>query len=195
MAAANNKGEKVFLTLSGAVMFSWIFLAIYFNEHFLDIVFAPFFLIGLGIFIYGVVMRLKAERSAKWPYVMGNVSASEVRVGQRVTSPQDGVTVGGKNTYTPQVAYSYSVGGTEHQAHTLSTLEEMYYQEADAARVVKRFPAGKRVRVYYDPANPADAVLVPGVIPSLRLPFIMGGCLMTFSLLALAALHFLPGGS
>ncbi len=65
-------------------------------------------------------------------------------------------------TYTPEVNYSYTVGGQNHQGNRISyfTVSSSHHT---AQEVVDRFQVGKPVTVYYSPANPNNSVLLRGL--------------------------------
>jgi len=59
------------------------------------------------------------------------------------------------------IAYTYMVGGVEYTGHRYRYDER--HGAFDYAATARGFPAGARRRVYYNPANPADSVLNPGL--------------------------------
>lgn len=67
-----------------------------------------------------------------------------------------------KRTYWAQVHYGYSVQGTPYTGGKVSFVEYGGKQE-HARQIVKRFPKGKAVDVYYNPEKPEMAILEPGV--------------------------------
>ena len=62
--------------------------------------------------------------------------------------------------HSPAVRYEYEVGGEVHRAHTVSYRGPIFRRAAQ--RTLDRYRPGQRVTVYYDPRNPARAVLEPG---------------------------------
>ena len=58
----------------------------------------------------------------------------------------------------PLVIYSYTVGGAEFRCQRVRAADD---GNDSAAATVARYPAGASVVVYYDPENPADALLEP----------------------------------
>ena len=70
-----------------------------------------------------------------------------------------------RTTYGVKVSYSYSVGdqdytGDRYQYDTWSSSDSW------ASRVVNALPPGAKVRVHYDPANPRNSLLKPGIAGS-----------------------------
>ncbi len=105
----------------------------------------------LGLFLVGYnadrLTRLSARKS--WPTAPGRVIESEVH---------------GTEAIRPLVVYSYDVGGVSYTDS--STLEAPTFgngrKEYEVARdLSQEHPEGSYVRVYYDPSNPAESVLMP----------------------------------
>lgn len=91
-----------------------------------------------------------AKASTSWPTVNARITKSEVeeRRGRR-----------GRRTYHANIEYAYSVDGKSYTSDRISyggTGE-------DAEETVARFALGSTHEARYDPANPSESVLVPGV--------------------------------
>jgi len=107
--------------------------------------------IVIGAVPYIVQFRqgLRADASKKWPTAAGTVTASALE-----RSPDN------KRRYRAAVQYSYRVGGKDYRA------SRVFWggnegREKHMASVVETYPAGAKVRVHYDPGDPAEAVLDP----------------------------------
>jgi hypothetical protein len=114
------------------------------------------FLGGVGLFVgMGILQLPMASASLSWPTVEGLILASEVYEGC-CGEYFDG--------WWPEISYSYSVGGTEYVSDKVEIVDvgdsnTSYF----AHQVILRYPAGKRVLVYYNPRDPGSAVLEPGI--------------------------------
>jgi len=104
-------------------------------------------IIGIPLILIWFFLRRKAQASMSWPKVPGRIIASQVRQ----TRDADG-------QESPEVflTYSYSVGVTPMQGTRVSI------GTRNPNAVVKKYPAGTDVQVYYDPQKPSSAVLEPG---------------------------------
>ncbi len=125
---------------------------------------AVFFMIGLGIFGYSMYEAVKAYGSTDWPTVKGTIVDSRIGIH---SGSEDGT------TYTPDVMYEYWVQGKLYRAGNIrpSKLDES--SPADAQRKLDRFPTGASVTVYYNPADPYDALLEPGMeLHNYLIPFV-----------------------
>jgi hypothetical protein len=113
-------------------------------------------IIGFVFFILNVVflgilffMRRRMATVSRWPSTMGTVNASYLE--RRHSSSDSG------STNYPVVQYSYQVSGQAHQGVKIAPGPEV--GGTGAGKVVARYPAGAQVMVFYNPQNPADAVL------------------------------------
>jgi hypothetical protein len=96
----------------------------------------------------------KRYSSFSWPTAEGTIKISYVD--QYRGSDRDIL-------YRPIIKYSYFVMDTEYHSNkvSLSVITAANWRRL-AAKKVDRYPVGKRVKVYYDPTNPVQAVLEPG---------------------------------
>ena len=108
--------------------------------------------------LLGVIFasRAGAAKAKDWQPVPGTVlmSTLEARRGSR-----------GHYVNYPVVHYQYRVGGTTYQNRKISP--GMEWGGSGAGKVVARYPTGSQVTVYYNPENPAEALLernVPSVM-------------------------------
>jgi hypothetical protein len=138
--------------------------------------------IGLGfaaVILLAVVVKLVEVRRARhWPSTSGTVLKARVRTRRRTD-------VEGRSRFEsePLVTYEYEVNGRIYRGTRLSFAERISPGEIDAW--LKRYPQGKNVTVYYNPADPSQAVLerslppvvVKGVL--LLLVIFLGAALLT----------------
>lgn len=107
--------------------------------------------IAIGAIVYVVQFRqgLRADASKKWPRASGTVTASALEK------------LPGKWwRYRAALQYSYRVGGKDYQSNRVFWGGNEGWQR-HMASVVETYPAGSKVRVYYDPKDHAEAVLDP----------------------------------
>ncbi len=116
-------------------------------------------LLFLGIGIYLIIRsnkdKQKAQSSQQWPSVMGRIVASEVRESSSMDSEGDTSTM-----YKPYVQYEYNVMGSPFTGEKVSIgLTVSHGSPSQPREIVAKYPVGASVPVYYNPENPADAVL------------------------------------
>lgn len=111
--------------------------------------------LGTSAFILGIVEILKDRRKiCSWHSAPGTVTGSRV-VGYSYRAGSKGRTV---TNYEPFVYYEYQVGETTYRSNRLN-FSSSYFNQARARKIAESYPNGTPVTVYYDPADPYDAVL------------------------------------
>jgi hypothetical protein len=109
-------------------------------------------LFGLALFRHGAAAR-------NWPRVSGRITRSEVdeflgRIGDKSALT---------TLYRPLIAFAYEYNGVKYSgSHTSLGAQVTSNTAAFAKKAVAKFPAGKTIQVYVNPANPSEAMLKPG---------------------------------
>lgn len=136
-----------------------------------------FAVIGSVILAWTAVNVAYAHLSRRWPRVTGTVIVSDL---QRSKDSDGGY------SYRPEVSYRYSVHGEEFIASRTRFGDRLELNfSAPAARIVRRYPVGAVVLVCYNPDDPADAVLEPGINALLFAWTAFGGVFTIMGVLAL----------
>lgn len=94
-----------------------------------------------------------ASAAQRWPQVRGVVTHSGIAMGS-VSSGR----LGSERTFAPDVRYTYAVGGRNYSAARVHR-DKGPNSEAGVRALAAKYPVGAAVSVFYDPGNPADAVL------------------------------------
>jgi hypothetical protein len=113
--------------------------------------------VGIGLIIFGLRERKKAQVTETWPTASGTIlsarldqqTRTERREGRSYTS----------TSYTPIVEYTYVIGGQTYQGSRVFPGASMSYDHGTAQGIVNRYQPGAAVTVHYDPGDPAQAVL------------------------------------
>ena len=115
---------------------------------------AALFIVG-GLVTFGAGARLhrQATQTAGWPAAPGRIITSEA-----VTEPLRGRLI--RLVPVVHIVYHYQVGQTVYES-TRVGVETTAVEAAgeEGQRLLRRYPAGEAVTVYYDPAGPTSAVL------------------------------------
>ncbi len=111
--------------------------------------------------LIGVV--LDGHRSRSWPQVEGQVVRTAVEVDR-------------KGRAHSVVTYAYAVSGVSYQSSRVQIVGAAE-DEAQARRLAAQY-ANQRVKVFYKPSNPEEAVLVPGPGSNIPLVILAGGLLV-----------------
>jgi hypothetical protein len=114
---------------------------------------------GLGLIGLNIWLHQKAAQTAQWASIEGVIIESFVD-----DSDSDNI--------APRLAYTYQVNGQTLRGWRVSyTLRGANRRAVE--EIVARYPAGKKVRVFYDANAPASAVL-ENTPPGSWLPVIAG---------------------
>jgi len=159
------------------------------------LIFGPIFaLIGYFVaFHAGKPILDNARRSTEWPSVPGVVQRSKV-----ATSTSDG-----KTMYKADVVYKYQVGDRDYQCSTVAFGGDFSSSDSSWAHAVRdKYPAGSEVEVFYQPEEPANAVLEPGATWKSYMVFgigmvflVVGGLVVGSSLLFVVGAVLITGGA
>jgi hypothetical protein len=133
-------------------------------------------LLALCLALLGVRMSdyLREAHSARWPVVEGVVMESRLAFTQTRRGP----------LYMPAVHYQYRMGnrdftGSRIDFHT----QDRWHSRQYAERKLGQYPAGKVVRVSYDPGDPSFGVLEAGIAGDpLFLMYLDAGFLVLFAI-------------
>ena len=139
------------------------------EKMFVNFILMVLVLAGVGIAVYGTGTVIDAYKSTDWPQADGSVTASGVEMKSDAT---DGRTRALR--YSPAVSYSYDVDGRTYSLDRLGFTRVWTGDESDAQSIVRRYPVGQTVTVYYDPGDPSMAVLFPGVSLNSMLGLLFG---------------------
>ena len=139
------------------------------------------------IALFGWGLKRQAAQADGWKQTPGRITASDTEAFQagreRLSTPS-------RTLQRQRIIYAYTVGGVNYVSDRVSMGARTSSSVAAMEQAqVRRYPVGKTVTVYYDPANPSQAVLERGV----RLVWLVWGSAALFAGLAVY-LAQLPGG-
>jgi hypothetical protein len=114
---------------------------------------------GLVMWLFGFAMRKRASAAGSWPKVSGRITKSVVdEFRGRINSDSPTTTL-----YRPLIAFSYEYNGIKYAGSQVSLgLKVTASSAAFAKSIVAKYPAGKTISIYVNPANPSESVLSPG---------------------------------
>jgi len=133
---------------------------------------------GTAVIVLSCWNAMRAVQSRKWPECSGTV----------ITSALEETRSEGEYLYRPAVSYRYVVGGDELVGKRVRFCDSFVLtRRSPASRIVKRYSAGSAVVVRYDPDDPGESVLEPGLNSRIFLSgvlgavFLVGGFLTVFN--------------
>jgi len=125
-------------------------------------------ILGAGFCIWGWSIIANARVSRSWPCVDGTIMHASVRT---TDSQSDGKST---RMYSADIQYRYEVNGKLYFCRKVSLGDHSSSSSSGMAKLVRKYPAGKRLPVYYNPAIPSEALLEPGVVFISYIPFAFG---------------------
>jgi Protein of unknown function (DUF3592) len=109
-----------------------------------------------------IANALHQYRAERFPTTTGRVTGSYVQEDWRENKDK---TKPPYAFYRPMIDYQYQVGGKVYRGNRYRCQRSNSDSDpAPAHRLVAEFPVGREVPVYYDPRQPDDALLSPGII-------------------------------
>jgi len=117
--------------------------------------------IGSGVFLLGIALLIHVRFSRddegggstwKWPATPGRVIDSRIEIRLHRTQPAD---------YADRILYEYTVKGRVYHSQAVDLQARDVRDRSAMYALVAAYPTGKAVTVWYDPANPSHALLVP----------------------------------
>jgi hypothetical protein len=117
-------------------------------------------LCGLGAATIAAGLRLssRGRETGSWTRTTGRILSSRL---DQIEGPAEQ----GWPQYRFEIRYGYEARGEARESEQIFVSSTRLPSSADrdgAQRWVDRFPAGREVDVWFDPADPAEAVLVRG---------------------------------
>lgn len=128
---------------------------------------------GIGFYIGKPILE-KAKASASWPTTEGSVIVSELERRRKKKS----------TTYEAAVVFKYEVAGEELEGDKIWFGQYSSSNRSEMQALLRQYPVGKKVTVYYSPDEPSAAVLQPGAFKSSYMVYGIGmlflgiGCLL-----------------
>lgn len=153
--------------------------------------------LGVVFAVKSVALRQQSLASAKWPTVTGKILDSRIDTAiiDNSTAVEDEESSGRRHlrqdeeVSTAAVRYAYRVGDKDYESTRLYIGRPVFYGgSAVAAAVAAKYQAGAQVPVYYNPDNPAQAVLEPLNFANAKLALGAAAGFGSCGLLALLAL-------
>ena len=144
-----------------------------------------FFVIGIFITRAAILNRRKAEESTSWPSVQGTITKAWVET-QKHEDDDGSVTI----THFPRWEYEFVISGMTYTSQNISFGGTGgSHNEYEAQEGLNQYPVNSQVQVFYNPSNPEEAVLEPGMQGTMTLIIVGGGLtIITFVIIVVLAI-------
>lgn len=136
------------------------------------------FFIGAALWMYdswSERVRLGSDSNG-WPQVPATLNGAWVTM--------EGSVGDDSNTHAPNISYSYRVDGMEFSNNVIAATSYGFRERAEAEAFVADYPTD-RMQAHYNPENPSESVLEPGIPFAFRLLVLMPAALLLCGLLTL----------
>jgi hypothetical protein len=139
-------------------------------------------LVGFGVVFggFGLYRYQTAKKSLTWPSTTGTISYARAESHKADKGYQ----------YMPSVRYAYVVNQKSYTGNRITASDTYEKTKSRADVILRDYPVGGAVTVYYDPAKPGDSVLVTGMKANVYLLMAAGiFCLFFAVAIAVSALR------
>lgn len=142
-------------------------------------------LLGLAMSGFGIYFIALGGAARAWPATEGHVIATQVRTDVSMAGDASPAQIEASRRYYPEVSYGWSVDGASYSGsrYRLGTTHRKYKTRAEAEAASARFPEGSAIAVYYDPAQPGEAVLDRAASAGVFVPLPLGLLILAMGLL------------
>ncbi len=134
------------------------------------IIVAVLFIAGLGVIFMGLKDIWQAASSATWPTTTAVIVRSDIARRDDDSG----------NSFVPDIEYRYTVDGQDLTSKGLRAGMKVLYSRKVARSVANEYHAGQLVMIAYDPANPSNALLEPGLHKQTFVAMVFGATALMF---------------
>ena len=143
---------------------------------------------GLLAFVTGIRELIDANASSNWPAVERTITRAEIKVTEQTRTKS----TKREYSYEAEIEYEFSINKSPVKGDRIKYGEVTNKEIAE--RMVKKYPVGKQVKIYYDPSNPKKSVLEPGYSMGLLFLPLMGLVAMVAAILCGVAIWIFGTG-
>ncbi|MBF0125481.1 MAG: DUF3592 domain-containing protein [Magnetococcales bacterium] len=111
-------------------------------------------IVGVALLVIGFYPFVRSVTSGDWPFVEGTIVASQVY-------PSADTGLGFHLAYRAHIEYVYQVDDQNYRGRRIEfgLGSQFFLAHSFALRINQRYPVNKTMRVYFNPHQPAEAVL------------------------------------
>lgn len=130
--------------------------------------------IGLILSIYGYSIIGKGMEAKGWQDTEATIVHSDLDEKWISVVAANG-NINWKKTYSVDIAYTYFVNHTQYRSNKIGRYKSWDNINQEAKRVLRQYPKWSKFKVYYDPKDPANALLEPNLVLTDFFVLILGG--------------------
>ena len=114
-------------------------------------------LIGIIIIIYNLILITKGQRTNSWTETNGLITKSEIGISKSLIEKTF------DNHYRADIEYEYQIKNEVFYSKQVFLGDKIYIpHKNNAEKLLNRFHINQTVKVYYNPTNNSESVLIKG---------------------------------
>ncbi len=121
-----------------------------------------FILVGLLTGAFFSYRIFQAAASKQWPFVLGELESNDLREVVYRGRDYDG-TLDQASAWVVNFSYSYTVAGKTYRGKRVTFSDGINKTMHALRRLQDKYQGKSQIQVYYNPKNPAQSLLVPGL--------------------------------
>ncbi len=126
---------------------------------------ASFLLVGFLTLLFFIRRALQAARSRHWPTTVGTLEKQGTRIVDYNGHEPDG-SPDFARAMVVDFRYTYQVDGRRYTGSRVTFSDHVSKSAGTLQRLLRQFDSRHQVTVHYNPDNPAESVLLPGLRPA-----------------------------
>ena len=121
-----------------------------------------FVLVGVATSVFFIYRIFQGVTSSQWPFVFGELESTDLKEVIYEGRDSDG-TVDLASARVVNFRYSYSVSDRKYDGSRVTYSDGINKTSRALRKLQKKYQGKSLIQVYYNPENPDESVLVPGL--------------------------------
>ena len=121
-----------------------------------------FVLVGVATSVFFIHRIFQGVTSSQWPFVFGELESTDLKEVIYEGRDSDG-TVDLASAWVVNFRYSYSVSDRKYDGSRVTYSDGINKTSRALRKLQKKYQGKSLIQVYYNPKNPDESVLVPGL--------------------------------
>lgn len=117
--------------------------------------------VGLVLTLWALSFLWSAIESKSWDTTEGRIESSYLLVKEPKITSKNSIK---SPLYKEAIAYSYTANGARYFSNEVSSVDVFSSVRENHQQIREKYPLNSTVTVYFDPSNPQEARLEPGLV-------------------------------
>ncbi len=140
---------------------NWIFMVRELKMKENKIIAISLIFVGLVLILWALSFLWSAIESKSWNTTEGRIESSFLLVKEPKIKSKTSIE---STLYKEAIAYSYIVNGTRYLSNVVSSVDVFSSVQENHQQIKEKYPLNSTVTVYFDPTDPREARLEPGLV-------------------------------